>query len=425
MQSKGIPIDDAAARFAVDYKAVRAQSMKLAEGLTEADACVQSMPDASPAKWHLAHTTWFFETFLLTSFDKGYKPFDDRFNYLFNSYYESVGKRHARPNRGMLTRPTLQTVAEYRDHVDEKIAAFMQRGNAPAEFLTLLELGLHHEQQHQELLLTDILHMFAQNPIHPEYRKRAPVIAKPAPAPLGWKSYDGGLVECGHDGKGFFFDCEGPRHKVYLNPYKLGTRLITSREYADFIADGGYANPMLWLADGWATVKKDNWDAPLYWEKEDDGQWWSMTLNGYQPVDMDAPVTHVSFYEAQAFAAWAGARLATEFEWENAAAPLPVAGNFADSGLYRPVASETYHDGLSQMFDTWQWTSSAYMPYPGFAPAPGAVGEYNGKFMSSQFVLRGASCATPAGHSRATYRNFFYPHQRWQFTGIRLAKDVS
>jgi ergothioneine biosynthesis protein EgtB len=343
-----------------------------------------------------------------------------------SSYYETVGKRHARPNRGMLTRPALSDILDYRKYVDAAMTKFTAQ-QPDAKWQTLLELGIHHEQQHQELLLTDILHLFAQNPIKPEYRKPAPALARTsAPAPLSWKTYQGGIAEAGYNGGGFHFDCEGPRHKVYLNPYALATRLVTVREYIEFMKDGGYNNPALWLSDGWATVKKEGWDAPLYWE-EQDGQWWNMTLQGFRPVEMDAPVTNVSFYEAQAYAAWAGCRLPTEFEWESAASMEPAA-DFTNSKLFRPApAPEQQAPGtLAQMYgDVWQWTSSAFMPYPGFKPAEGAVGEYNGKFMGSQYVLRGGSCATPTNHTRSTYRNFFYPHQRWQFTGLRLAKDAS
>ncbi|MCQ0986940.1 ergothioneine biosynthesis protein EgtB [Jiella marina] len=405
------------------YRRVREDSRRLGEPLSDADATVQSMPDASPAKWHLAHTTWFFETMVLKPNLDGYKPFDERFDYLFNSYYETLGERHPRPRRGMITRPALDTIFDFRAHVDEGIDKLLASDPDPS-VAELVELGCHHEQQHQELLLTDILHLFAQNPTKPAYRDPQPLAVEPGEADdARFVSFDGGIVEVGHDGEGFAFDCEGPRHRVLLEPYRLADRLVTNREFIAFIEDGGYCDPLLWLSAGWADILANGWSKPFYWE-ERDGEYWTMTLRGAQPVDLDAPVTHLSYFEADAFAAWSGKRLPTEFEWENAVQSLPVEGNLADSGRLRPRPAQA-GEGLRQMYgDVWEWTRSAFSPYPRFKPAEGAVGEYNGKFMCGQFVLRGGSCATPAGHIRATYRNFFPPDARWQFSGLRLAEDA-
>ena len=405
------------------YKSVRAASLALAAPLSDADATVQSMPDASPAKWHLAHTTWFFESMVLTPHSSNYRAFDERYNFLFNSYYESVGERHPRPLRGLLTRPTLEEVRAYRAHVDAAMTALFQR--APLEsVLEIIELGCHHEQQHQELLLTDILHLFGQNPLRPAYRESVPLPVEPLHRTLAYRDFSGGLFEMGHEGSEFAFDCEGPRHAVQLEPYRLADRLVTNGEWAEFIADDGYRNPLLWLSDGWARVAAEGWAAPLYWEARD-GEFWSMTLRGTQPLDPDAPVAHVSYFEADAFASWAGRRLPTEAEWEVAARALPVSGNFVDSGRLRPRPAAAAQGELRQMFgDVWEWTRSAFMPYPRFRAMAGALGEYNGKFMSGQFVLRGGSCVTPEDHVRATYRNFFAPHARWQFSGLRLAEDA-
>ena len=405
------------------YREVRAATVALALPLSDADATVQSMPDASPAKWHLAHTTWFFESMVLTADSSNYKAFDERFNFLFNSYYESVGARQPRPLRGLLTRPTLAEVLAYRDYVDSAIAQLLQR--SPAEgLLKVIELGCHHEQQHQELLLTDILHLFAQNPLRPAYRESVPLPVELIDRSQTYRGFPGGLVDIGHPGPSFAFDCEGPRHTVSIEPYRLSDRLVTNGEWAEFIADGGYRNPLLWLSDGWATVRSEAWSAPLYWEARD-GEFWSMTLRGAQPIDPDAPVTHVSYFEADAFATWASRRLPTEAEWEAAAQNLAVAGNFVNSGRLRPRPAPQATGELRQMFgDVWEWTRSAFLPYPRFRPMEGALGEYNGKFMSGQFVLRGGSCVTPEDHVRATYRNFFAPNARWQFSGLRLAEDA-
>tara|TARA_R110002124_G_scaffold118991_2_gene276720 strand:+ start:8730 stop:10028 length:1299 start_codon:yes stop_codon:yes gene_type:complete len=405
-------------------QAMRAETLALAEGLSDADATAQSMADASPAKWHLGNTSWFFEALVLDPGHPGYQLFDDRFAYLFNSYYDSVGPRQPRPQRGLLTRPPLADVIAYRHHVDAGLADLMGNGGADEDLLNIIELGLHHEQQHQELLLTDILHLFAQNPLKPAYRPAEPLATGGGAPDLRWIAFDGGILPVGADTSGgdFAFDCETPRHDALVRPFRLASRPATNGEWMAFMADGGYADPLLWLSDGWATVQAEGWSAPLYWEHRE-GDWWTMTLKGPQPVDPDAPVTHISLFEADAFARWSGKRLPTEFEWEAAAGELPVTGNFAGSGRLRPAPAQD-RDGLQQMFgDVWEWTASAYAPYPGFQATDGAGGEYNGKFMSGQNVLRGGSCATPEGHARATYRNFFYPHQRWQFTGLRLAED--
>ena len=402
---------------------VRATSIKLTHGLTDADTTVQSMDDTSPAKWHLAHTTWFFETFVLMPRDPDYRPFESRYGYLFNSYYETIGDRHPRPRRGMLTRPTLDDILAFRRHVDAAMGQLLE-DDAPQE-AEIIELGLHHEQQHQELLLTDILHLFAQNPLYPAFRAPEPLVVEPAcednPA---WTEFAGGRVSIGHDGDGFAFDCEGPRHDIILAPYRLANRPVTTADWIDFIDDGGYTTATLWLSDGLDAVRNGGWDSPLYWECRD-GSWWTMSLRGMQPADPAVPACHVSYFEADAFARWAGARLPTEGEWENAAAYVPVSGNFAGTSRFRPAPACPRKDGVPAGLygDVWEWTQSPYTAYPGFVPAAGAVGEYNGKFMNGQYVLRGGSCATPDGHVRRTYRNFFQPDKRWQFSGLRLAKD--
>jgi len=406
------------------YRDVRQATSALAAPLSDADATVQSMPDASPAKWHLAHTTWFFETMVLKAHCAGYRVFDEQFNYLFNSYYETVGARQPRPKRGLLTRPTLQTVHTYRAHVDAALDRYLASG-PPQAVAALIELGCHHEQQHQELLLTDILHLFAQNPLYPAYKAPSPLpVENTDPTPCEFRSFEGGVIEIGHDGPGFAFDCEGPRHRVLLEPYRLSDRLITNREWIEFIADGGYRTPLLWLSAGWDKLCEERWTMPLYWQQRD-GEYWNMTLRGVQPVLLTEPVTHVSYFEADAFAAWAKKRLPSETEWEHAANTTSMDGNFLESGRLRPKPIAADASALKQMFgDVWEWTRSAYLPYPRFHPSEGAVGEYNGKFMSGQYVLRGGSCVTPASHIRASYRNFFPPEARWQFTGVRLAEDA-
>jgi ergothioneine biosynthesis protein EgtB len=400
------------------YRAIRQLSLDIAVPLSDADACLQPMPDASPAKWHLAHTTWFFETFLLRDHVPGYRAYDDGFAYLFNSYYEGEGDRHPRPKRGMISRPSLDEVRAWRAAVDAALADAID--DLPAD---LILLGLNHEQQHQELMLMDLTAAFAENPLHPALWKSAPRAPSALAAPIRWIEGAEGVVEIGHDGAGFAFDNEGPRHKVFLHPHALADRTVTNAEWLGFIADGGYANPLLWLSDGWAWVRENGIDAPLYWLRGEDG-WSRYGLDGLHRLDLAEPVCHISYYEADAFARWAGARLPTEAEWESAAQGVnPDAGNQLDAaGPARPLPAEGA--GFRAMFgDVWEWTGSAYLPYPGFAPAAGAVGEYNGKFMCSQMVLRGGCCASPRGHVRASYRNFFYPHQRWMFSGLRLARD--
>ncbi|MEQ8557016.1 MAG: ergothioneine biosynthesis protein EgtB [Henriciella sp.] len=404
-----------------DFSRVRGDSLELAKGLSDADATVQSMEDASPSKWHLAHVTWFFERFILREHLSGYTPFSDDFDYLFNSYYDAVGDRHPRPRRGMLTRPRLDEVLAYRAHVDAGMETLLS-GELNKELAGLVTLGLHHEQQHQELFLTDLLHLFAHNPLKPAFRPPELRLMKGDAAELSWQRFEGGLVEIGHEGEGFFFDCEGPRHKVWLEPFELANRAVTNGEWMSFVSDGGYERPDHWLSDGWATCQAEGWQAPLYWRFED-GEWWTMTLRGWQPVDPKAPVCHVSQYEADAYASWVGARLPDEAEWEVAAHDVPPDGNDVGTGRLSPAPQSG--DGLLGLFgDVWEWTRSAYAPYPGFKAAEGAVGEYNGKFMSGQYVLRGGACSTPPGHIRATYRNFFHPGKRWQFAGLRLARDA-
>ncbi|MBV9948559.1 MAG: ergothioneine biosynthesis protein EgtB [Myxococcales bacterium] len=413
--------DDIARR----YGAVRARTEALAAPLSAEDALVQSMPDASPTKWHLAHTTWFFEEFVLARFEPSHRWRDERWRMLFNSYYESVGPRHPRPERGLLSRPALDEVRGWRGTVDERVLALIAgaASRARPEILEAVLLGTHHEEQHQELLLTDALHALSRNPLGPRYLPPDPPSPAPAFAPaLAWRAFDESLAEIGHAGSSFAFDHETPRHRVFVGAFELASRLVTHREYAAFVEDGGYARPELWLADGWAAARAGGWSAPLYWTGHA-GRWFAFGLHGHESLDLDAPVAHLSFYEADAYARWAGTRLPTEFEWELAARTADLEGNFLESGRLR-TAPASAGPGLVQLFgDAWEWTSSPYLPYPRFQPHAGALGEYNGKFMSGQMVLRGGSCLSPAGHLRRTYRNFFPPHARWQMAGLRLARD--
>ncbi|HEY8244737.1 MAG TPA: ergothioneine biosynthesis protein EgtB [Casimicrobiaceae bacterium] len=406
------------------YAAVRGQSEALAAPLSPEDCALQSMPDASPVKWHLAHTTWFFETFVLAG-REGYRPLDSAFRVLFNSYYVGVGERHPRPERGLLSRPDLATVRAYRAHVDAAMRALLA-SDLGRETAARIELGLHHEQQHQELILTDLKHLFSRNPAAPVYRAGWP-LAPVRPRRAEWVDYAGGLDAFGHAGDGFAFDNELPRHRVFLEPFALASRPVTHGEYAAFVDDGGYDRAELWLSAGWDVVTTRGWTAPLYWER-DGAAWTTFTLHGRVAIDAHTPMCHLSFFEADAYARWAGARLPTEFEWELAAREASIEGNLLDSGALHPMPldGDTPPGAPAQLFgDVWEWTRSDYGPYPGFAPADGAIGEYNGKFMAGQYVLRGGSCATPRSHLRATYRNFFPPDARWQFSGVRLARDRS
>ena len=425
MPHSTLPAPATEPRLLADYLRIRADTVALVDGLSDADCTVQSMPDASPAKWHLAHTTWFFEEFLLGSVFDQSERFDPAFGYLFNSYYEAVGDRHARDRRGLLSRPSLKYVIAYREDVDRRVAEALRDAGPSERIAETVTLGLAHEQQHQELLLTDILHLFAQSPLRPTYRPGLPLpVLSDTDATSGWTRFDvDGPVEIGSDGHGFAFDCEGPRHAVLLRPFELADRAVTNGEWIAFMEDGGYGTPRHWLSDGWALARGEGWSAPLYWESVD-GIWHSHTLRGFQPVDPDAPVTHVSFFEADAYASWAGARLPLEAEWEHAAASRAPVGNTAGAARLRPAPQ--FGPGLQGLFgDVWEWTASPFTPYPGFRVAEGAVGEYNGKFMNGQRVLRGGSCATPDGHVRASYRNFFQPEKRWQFSGLRLARDAA
>jgi ergothioneine biosynthesis protein EgtB len=405
------------------FAEIRGQSLALAAPLSAEDCAAQSMPDASPVKWHLAHTTWFFETFVVAPHAAGYRTFDPAFRMLFNSYYNAVGDRHPRPERGLLTRPSLAQVLAYRAHVDAAIAPLLADDGA---WSPLIELGLQHEQQHQELIVTDVKHLLSRNPTRPAYLPAWPLTPVAHREP-GWVTHPGGIVEIGHAGDGFAFDNESPRHRVLLAPFALATHPVTNGEYLAFIDDGGYERPELWLSLGWDAVRAQRWQAPLYWERTN-GRWSTFTLRGMAEIDPGAPLAHVSLFEADAYARWAGARLPTEFEWEALAGSVAVDGNFLESSVLHPLAQRTSSapGTLAQLYgDVWEWTQSSYAPYPGFRIAAGALGEYNGKFMCNQYVLRGGSCATPRSHIRATYRNFFPPEARWQFSGLRLARDAA
>ncbi len=405
---------------------LRKNSERLAAPLSPEDWMLQSMPEASPVKWNLAHTSWFFETFILNVHAPDYKLFHPKFGYLFNSYYNHIGKMHPRPERGMLSRPAAEEILAFRAHVDSAVKQFIEdAADAVIEQIApLIALGLAHEEQHQELLLTDLKHAMFQNPLRPVVYEEAAMGAATAAPPLRWERMEGGLCEIGWNGEGFAFDNEGPRHKIYLHPFQLANRAATNAEYLEFITDGGYENPAYWLSDAWDVVKQEDWRAPLYWRRTEEG-WREYTLFGERPINPHAPVCHVSYYEAAAFATWAGARLPTEFEWEAAASLFPLEGRFMENGAPKPPAPAAGNDRLLQLYgDVWEWTASPYVAYPGYAPAAGAIGEYNGKFMSGQMVLKGGSCATPAGHMRVSYRNFFPPPARWQFSGFRLARDL-
>jgi len=410
-----------------NFNKVRQFSEKLTSPLEIEDYVVQSMPDVSPTKWHLAHTSWFFEAFVLCEYDNNYESLHPQYNYLFNSYYVKVGERHCRPKRGLISRPTVKEVYKYRGYVNEKIDEFFDNADDLnfQKYANVIEIGIHHEQQHQELMLTDIKHVLSENPLKPVYLEKTVKQLKGTLPKMNWVPLSGGLFEIGHANSDFSYDNETPKHKCYINNCLLSSRLITNKEYTEFIEDGGYNRAELWLSDGWNTREAQDWQAPLYWEKQD-GKWYNFTLSGFNEAEPNLPVTHISYYEADAYSTWADARLPTENEWEIASSDLGIKGNFVENENYHPVSinGNSSKDSLLQMFgDVWEWTSSSYGPYPGYKALPGALGEYNGKFMSNQMILRGGSCATSRSHIRKTYRNFFPPDARWQFMGIRLARD--
>lgn len=426
LQPSKPPVPDTNAGLLEVYQSTRQRTLKLAEPLTPEDCALQSMPDASPVKWHLAHTSWFFETFILANLED-YRPFDPAYRSLFNSYYVTVGARHPRPERGLVSRPALADILRYREYVDNAMADALSAGYLGENdaVRALCWLGINHEEQHQELILTDLKHLLWKNPLRPAYQGQWP-LTPVDPGPARWLAYAGGIYEIGHAGASFAFDNESPRHREYSQPFELCSHPVTHGDFLAFIADGGYRRPELWLSAGWDCVVQNEWEAPQYWERRD-GEWHTFTLHGMVRVDPHTPVCHVSYFEADAYARWAGARLPTEAEWEIAATGCTVDGNFLESNALHPLPRRGLPDsGLpGQIFgDVWEWTQSDYRPYPGFRPAPGAVGEYNGKFMCGQYVLRGGSCATPQRHIRPTYRNFFPPSARWQFSGLRLARDI-
>ena len=414
-------------RLVEQFRQVRNFSAQLCRHLEPEDYVVQSMPDVSPTKWHLAHTSWFFETFIVKVWMPRYRSEVPQYAYLFNSYYNAAGDMHRRDLRGLISRPTVAETYRFRESIDQCVIQLIEQADGALleEIEPVLTLGLHHEQQHQELLVTDIKHVFSQNPLYPVFQPDAIEPATGPVAPQQFVEFDEATAWIGHEGEGFSYDNEGPRHRALIPAFSLSNRLVTNGEYLAFMEAGGYTRPEFWLSLGWTTVNEQRWQAPLYWTQRN-GAWWNFTLSGFRPVNESEPVTHVSYFEADAYANWDGARLPTEFEWERASSELPIEGNFVDAQYFHPapLAGENGGDVLQQMFgDVWQWTRSAYLPYPGYRAVPGALGEYNGKFMCNQMVLRGASCATSRSHVRRTYRNFFQPEKRWQFTGIRLARD--
>ncbi|HEX4631031.1 MAG TPA: ergothioneine biosynthesis protein EgtB [Chthoniobacterales bacterium] len=416
-------------RLLAHYRKVRAFTARLCRDLEPEDCVVQSMPDVSPTKWHLAHTSWFFETFVVKVWMPRYRPEVPQYAYLFNSYYNAAGDMHRRDLRGLISRPTVAETYRFRESIDQCVGQLFEEADEGLlnEIEPIVTLGLHHEQQHQELLLTDIKHVLAQNPLYPVFAEAVPQSGDKIVSPQRFVEFEEAIVSIGHEGDGFSYDNEGPRHRALVLPFSLSNRLITNAEYLEFMDAGGYTRSEFWLSLGWTTVNEQRWRAPLYWI-ERDGGWWNFTLSGLRPVNPSEPVTHISYFEADAYANWAGARLPTEFEWERAAADFPIAGNFVDDERFHPspASSSSDKNALHQIYgDAWEWTRSAYLPYPGYKAGPGALGEYNGKFMSNQMVLRGGSCATSRDHLRLTYRNFFQPEKRWQFTGIRLARDPS
>jgi ergothioneine biosynthesis protein EgtB len=423
--SPGLPAERA--ELLRRFRKVRDFSAELCRDLQPEDCVVQSMPDVSPTKWHLAHTSWFFETFVVKAWNPGYRSEVPQYAYLFNSYYNAAGDMHRRDLRGLISRPTVAETYRFRESIDDCVNELVENAvdDQFAEMERVMTLGLHHEQQHQELLLTDIKHVFAQNPLYPVFREAPDRPGSTMPATAEFVAFDEAIVEIGFDGPGFSYDNEGPRHRALVLPFLLSNRLVTNGEYLEFIDAGGYSRPEFWLSLGWTTVNEQRWEAPLYWSKQQ-GAWWNFTLSGMRRVNESEPVTHISYFEADAYANWAGARLPTEFEWERAAGDLPIEGNFVDDRRFHPAPLSATRGALHQMFgDVWEWTRSGYLPYPGYRAGPGALGEYNGKFMCNQMVLRGGSCATTRDHVRLTYRNFFQPEKRWQFNGIRLARDVS